>query len=216
MPGTPAGKEVDTYKVGNLVNAVDELTIEGVRPKPEELTASLGRGGGVSITQDDMISLQEHGFYFARDGRLVSNEGELQTRTNDGVTYTLRFGEVVVGQGLAVTAGAGGGAQAGATGENRYLMITASFDPTLFPEPAKPTTMSFKDKPDSALTLDERKQKDVNDAHARWVARVEGGQKRAEELNARFAKWYYVISAESFDNLRLRRADLLRDKPKQG
>jgi hypothetical protein len=25
-----------------------------------------------------------------------------------------------------------------------------------------------------------------------------------------------VISAESFDNLRLRRADLLRDKPKQG
>ena len=216
MPGTPAGKEVDTYKVTSLVSAVDELSIEGVRPKPEGLTASLGRaGGGVSITQDDMISLQEHGFYFARDGRLVSNEGELQTRTSDGVTYTLRFGEVVVGQGLAVTAGASGGAQPGATGENRYLMITTSFDPKLFPEPAKPSTMSFKDKPDSALTLDERKQKDVNDAHARWVARVEGGQKRAEELNARFAKWYYVISAESFDKLRLRRADLVRDKPKQ-
>jgi hypothetical protein len=187
-----------------------------VRPKPEGLTASLGRaGGGVSITQNDMISLQEHGFYFARDGRLVSNEGELQTRTSDGVTYTLRFGEVVFGQGLAVTAGAGG-AQTGATGENRYLMITTSFDPSLFPEPAKPTTMSFQDKPDSVLTLDERKQKDVSAAHARWVARIEGGQKRADELNARFAKWYYVISAESFDNLRLRRADLLRDKPKQG
>jgi hypothetical protein len=217
MAGTPAGKEVDTYKVSNLVRAVDELTIEGVRPKPDGLTVSLGRaGGGVSITQSDMISLQEHGFYFARDGRLVSNEGELQTRTSDGVTYTLRFGEVVFGQGLAVTAGAGGGAQAGETGENRYLMITASFDPSLFPEPAKPTTMSFKDKPDSALTLDERKQKDVNDVHTRWVARIEGGQKRAELLNARFAKWYYVISAESFDTLRLRRADLVRDKPKQG
>jgi hypothetical protein len=217
MTGTPAGKEVDTYKVGNLVRAVDELSIEGVRPKPEGLTASLGRaGGGVSISQSDMISLQDHGFYFARDGRLVSNEGELQTRTSDGVTYTLRFGEVVVGQGLAVTAGAAGGAQEGATGENRYLMITASFDRALFPEPARASNRSFENKPDSLLTLDERKQKDVDAAHARWLARVEAGQKRADELNARFAKWYYVISADSFDSLRLRRTDLLRDKPKPG
>lgn len=217
MPGTPAGKEVDTYKISNLVRAVDELSIEGVREKPEGLTVSLGRAGsGVSITQNEMLSLQDHGFYFARDGRLVSNEGELQTRTADGVTYTLRFGEVVVGQGLAVTAGAAGAAQAGATGENRYLMITASFDPSLFPEPAKASNLSFQSKPDSVLTLEERKQKDVNGAHARWAARVEAGQKRADELNARFAKWYYVISADSFDNLRLRRADLLRDKPKPG
>ncbi len=216
MPGTPKGKEVDTYKVNNLVRAVDELSIEGVRQKPEGLTASLGRAGaGVSISQNDMLSLQDHGFYFARDGRLVSNEGELQARTADGVTYTLRFGEVVVGQGLAVTAGAGGATPSDATGENRYLMITTSFDRALFPEPAKPSSRSFANKPDSALTLDERKQKDVDSAHARWLARVEAGQKRADDLNARFAKWYYVISSESFDNLRLKRADLVRDKPKQ-
>ncbi|HXV15108.1 MAG TPA: hypothetical protein VEC56_12950, partial [Candidatus Krumholzibacteria bacterium] len=73
-----------------------------------------------------------------------------------------------------------------------------------------------ENKPDSLLTLDERRQKDVDAAHARWLARVEAGQKRAEELNARFAKWYYVISSDSFDSLRLRRTDLLRDKPKQG
>ncbi|MCI0451097.1 MAG: DUF4340 domain-containing protein [Candidatus Latescibacteria bacterium] len=217
MTKTPAGKEIDTYKVGNLVNAIDQLSIEGVRPKPDGLSGSLGRSsGGVSISQSDMISLQDHGFYFARDGRLVSNEGELQTRTSDGVTYTLRFGEVVVGQGLAVTAGAAGGAQEGATGENRYLMITATFDRALFPEPAKASNRSFENKPDSVLTLDERKQKDIDAAHARWLARVEGGQKRADELNARFAKWYYVISSDSYDNLRLRRADLVRDKPKQG
>lgn len=216
MSRTPAGKEVDTYKINNLLKAVDELAIEGVRPKPDGLTASLGRSsGGVSISQSDMISLQDHGFYFARDGRLVSNEGELQTRTSDGVTYTLRFGEVVVGQGLAVSAGAGGSAAPGATGENRYLMITASFDRALFPEPARASNRSFEGKADSLLTLDERKQKDIDAAHVRWLARVEGGQRRADELNARFAKWYYVISSESFDNLRLKRADLVRDKPKQ-
>ena len=201
--------------MNNLVRAIDELSIEGVRPKPDGLTASLSRGAGVSITQSDMLSLQDHGFYFSRDGRLVSNEGELQTRTADGVMYTLRFGEIATGQGLAMTAGVSGAAPSDATGENRYLMITASFDPTLFPEPAKASNRSFENKPDSVLTLDQRKQKDVDTAHARWFARLQAGQKRADDLNARFAKWYYVISSESFDNLHLKRKDLLRDKAKQ-
>jgi hypothetical protein len=181
MAGTPAGKELDTYKFNNLVGAIDGLTIEGVRPKPEGLSASLSRiSGGISITQEDMVSLQNHGFYFARDGRLVSNEGELQASTADGVVYTLRFGEVAFGQGLAVSAGDSAAvAGSGMTGENRYLMITVSLDP------------------------------EVTDA-----AKLEAARKRVDDLNARFAKWYYVISAESFDNLHLRRRDLLRDKPK--
>jgi hypothetical protein len=54
MSGVPAGKEVDTYKMNNLIQAVDALTIEGVRPKPEGLTASLQRAsGGIRITQSD-------------------------------------------------------------------------------------------------------------------------------------------------------------------
>jgi len=31
-------------------------------------------------------------------------------------------------------------------------------------------------------------------------------------LNARFADWYYVISAASFDKVHLRRKDLVRKK----
>jgi hypothetical protein len=63
MAGLPAGKDVDTYKMNNLVQAVDELSIEGVRPKPDGLTASLQRAsGGISITREDMESLQSHGF----------------------------------------------------------------------------------------------------------------------------------------------------------
>lgn len=212
MARVPAGKETDTYKVNNLIRTIDELSIEDVRPKPEGLTASLSRaGGGVSITQSDMMSLQGHGFYFARDGRLVSNEGEVLARTVDGVTYTLRFGEVAVGTG---TAAADAAAEAPA-GENRYLMISASFDPALFPEPAKPSSRSFEGKADSLLTQEERRQKDVQAEHDRWQNRVAAGQKRADELNARFAQWYYVISGASFDALHLKRADLVRDKPKQ-
>jgi hypothetical protein len=183
MAGMPGGKEVDTYKMTNLIRAVDELSIEGVRPKPEGLTASLQRAaGGIRITEGDMISLQQHGYYFARDGRLVSNEGELQVHTKDGVMYTLRFGEVAFGQGLALTAGDSLNARApgqASGGENRYLMISASVDPKLA------------------------------DAKA-----LEAARKRVDDLNGRFAKWYYVISAESFDSVHLKRKDLLRDKPK--
>ena len=182
MAGLPAGKEVDTYKMNNLVSAVDQLSIEGVRPKPDGLTASLTRAtGGISITQSDLMSLQDHGFYFARDGRLVSNEGELQVHTKDGVLYTLRFGEVAFGQGTAVSAGDSTEThKPGQTGENRYLMITTAVDPEL------------------------------KDAKA-----IDAARKRVDDLNGRFAHWYYVISANSFDSIHLKRKDLLRDKPKQ-
>lgn len=212
MAGVPAGKELDQYKVGSLLKAVDELAIEGVRPKPEGVTASLSRSG-VSITQADMVSLQNHGFYFARDGRLVSNEGELQARATDGVAYTIRFGEVAFGDGLAVSAGSETPGE-GAAGENRYLMITASFDPSRFPEPANATSLSFQAKPDSTLNTEERRQKGIQDEHDRWSRKIEAGRKRVDVLNARFAKWYYVISADSYDGLRLRRKDLMKDKPK--
>lgn len=183
MAGLPAGKDVDTYKMNNLVQAVDGLSIEGVRPKPDGLTASLSRAsGGISITQSDLVSLQSHGYYFSRDGRLVSNEGELQVHTKDGVMYTLRFGEVAFGQGTALTAGDSVETRTpGQTGENRYLMISASLDP--------------------ALT---------------GAKQIEAAKRRVDDLNGRFAKWYYVISGDSFDSVHLRRKDLLKDKPKTG
>jgi hypothetical protein len=81
------------------------------------------------ITIEDMYSLRDKGYYFARDGRLLSNEGELQALTSDGVLYTLRFGEVVYGKGEAVSAGVDSiNAGAQGPGENRYLFITTEVD----------------------------------------------------------------------------------------
>ncbi len=41
---------------------------------------------------------------------------------------------------------------------------------------------------------------------------MEDGRKKVEELNARFADWYYVISAGSFEKLHLSRKDLVVKK----
>ncbi|MBT4864454.1 MAG: hypothetical protein HON53_04930, partial [Planctomycetaceae bacterium] len=47
---------------------------------------------------------------------------------------------------------------------------------------------------------------------AAYEKKVEEGQKQVNQLNDRFEAWYYVISAESFETLRMSRADLVKDK----
>jgi len=217
MVSAPEDQELDTYKVTSLVQAVDELAIEGVRPKPAGLSAMLSATEGqMQITQQDMLSLQSKGFYFTREGQLVSNEGEVQVHTQEGVVYTLRFGEVVVGSGVAVSAGIEADDSGGtAAGENRYVMITTSFDPSQFAEPALPLNRGFVSKPDSLWTEDDYTNKGMQAEWDRWKQTVDSGRQRSSELNRRFSLWYYVISSESFDKLHLRRSDLLRDKAQE-
>jgi hypothetical protein len=214
--GLSDDQQVDKYKMGNLLKALDELTIVGVRTKPEGLTASLQKAGeNLTINTSDLLALQSKGYFFASDGRLLSNEGELQARTSQGVIYTLRFGEIVYGSGMAVSAGSGGSESGqGQPGENRYLFITTEFTALNFPEPAKPANTDFLDKPDSLWTSEDHQMKSIQLAHDEWKNKIEGGRALSDELNARFARWYYVISSESFDKLRLKRSDLVKDKPK--
>lgn len=49
---------------------------------------------------------------------------------------------------------------------------------------------------------------------AAFEAKIESGKQKVKELNDRFADWYYVISNDSFDKLRLSRADLVKKKEK--
>ncbi|MCX7422224.1 MAG: DUF4340 domain-containing protein [Planctomycetia bacterium] len=45
-------------------------------------------------------------------------------------------------------------------------------------------------------------------------SKIETGTQKVKELNDRFADWYYVISNDSFDKLRLNRASLIKVKEK--
>jgi hypothetical protein len=212
-------QEVDKTKMNDLLTAVDQLSIVGVRPKPAGLSNELTKmSDGVSLTNEDILSLQSKGFYFTRNGQLLSNEGELQARTKDGVIYTLRFGEIVYGTGLEVTAGISDDDKTGTedndTGENRYLFITTEFDSSEFSEPEQPKNTDFQTKADSLWTDADRKNKDLFDKHEAWKKKIEKGRKLSDDLNARFANWYFVISASSFDKIHLKRSDLLKKKEK--
>ena len=208
--GMGAGQEVDSTKMNDLLREVDDLKIVGVRPKPEGIDNRLS---GLTVSRQDVLSLQSRGYYMTRTGDLLSNEGELQVRTSEGVYYTLRFGEILYGSGEAISAGAEStGDEESGPGENRYLFITADFDASTLPEPPGPANRDFEDKESDDLTDDDKENKDLADAHKSWEDKVEKGQETAEELSERFAPWYYVISADSFDKMHLDRGDLLKEK----
>ena len=209
----PAGKEVDYVQMNLLVGGLMGLRIVGVRPKPEGLSGNLRQAFEArTITNADLQTMQARGFYPTQAGEMLSNEGELKVRTDLGVLYTLRFGEILYGSGNAVSIGdetsddeeAGGG-------ENRYVLINAEFDPEALPEPERPANRDFENKAESQWTDADRENRGRADLHAQWERRTADGRARAEELATRFASWYYVISAGSYNRVHKTRDELLKD-----
>ena len=187
----PTGQEVDFVQVNLLVGAIIEMKISGVRPKPPGMTGNLREAFEAGqINQADLTTLQSRGFIPTPDGGLLSNEGEVLVGTNEGVRYTFRFGEVVYGQGDAVLLGdATSDDQASGAGENRYVFITAEFDQALLGDPPASDA----------------------DARASWDRRVGEGQRKADRLATRFASWYYVVAATSYEQIHKPRRDFLTE-----
>ena len=208
-----SSQELETYKMNELVKTVDELSIVGIRPKPEGLSKSLKHSEeGTRLTQSDLMSLQNKGFFFTRKGSLLSNEGELEVETSDGVTYTLRFGEIVYGSGEAITAGSeASDDKDSGPGENRYLFLTTSYQASSS-GPTEPRNTDFLNKAESEWSDADRTNSELKNKHDEWKKKQDSAKERSERLNTRFADWYYVISDDSFDKIHLGRSDLIKKK----
>ncbi len=169
---TPEGQELNPTKVKQIISAADRLQIVGVRPQPEKLTA---------------IDLLSKGFFVGGEPqRLFGNEGEVRLFCNDGVVYSLYFGEVTYATGVDLTAGGVGEKPEGETSEgaqaNRFMFVDIGYDPARDTSAAEPP--------------------------------VEGGEPRgkarAEALSLRFNRWYYVIPDSSFTQLHKQSSDFWR------
>lgn len=141
VEGLAADQVPNEEKLREITESLGQVKIVGVRRKPKGLDARLqGR-----LRDEDLFSLQQKGFFLVGDGSLRSNEGDLLFETKAGVRYTLRFGEIVYGEGDAVTSGEGEAKpeqpKEGETGpkpmagNNRYLMVSAEFDESLLTRP---------------------------------------------------------------------------------
>ncbi len=234
----PEGKEANAEALTALGNALGDLKIVGIRPKPEGLMADLleGKNEFKRMDQQSALSMIGKGFYPTKDG-LYSNKGEVLVTTDEGITYSLRYGEVLFASGDELTAGKAKkdpvekkddkpepkeptkGAEG--TSEGRYLLVTTGFDPSLLPPP-KPSgnpddkfpADSFLDEPGATPTVKE------NDAERLKASRIKedrdrqvaDGAKKGKELSDRFAAWYYVTPGDSYRTIVADRATLIRDK----
>ncbi|MFK7959493.1 MAG: DUF4340 domain-containing protein [Phycisphaerales bacterium] len=237
-PAPSAGDVVDAARVQAMLDALAGLEITGVRPKPAALIEGL-RTGELRLGVQEQASLQSKGYFLSSGRGLLSNEGEVTLGTADGVRFALRFGEVLTGSGLEVSAGVAAAdeadeadADASSAGDdsgtedgddptapraitvddgslNRYLFITAEFDPSLLgPRPevdaaAGNVSNASDDGGEAGVAGNEAEPgAAVRAAAEAWDRQRARGEAEAARLNARFADWYYVISAEDFSTVR--------------
>jgi Domain of unknown function (DUF4340) len=232
VEGTPPGKEPNTETLLALSNALGDVKIAGIRPKPEGLTADLKQAPGdlQPKTEEAMLSLVRKGFYPTRSG-MLSNKGEVTIATDEGVIYTLRYGEVVFASGNELSAGTEPSKSAKAlekatkgnegTSEGRFLFVTAAFEPSLLPPPRSASADDDK-FPDDPFAYAEGDKKLVGESQAAKEKaeklekerdlQIAEGQKRAKELSDRFAAWYYLTPGDSYRTIVQDRANLIRDK----
>ena len=136
-------EEPNEEKLREIGDTLGQIKIVGVRQKPEGLTAALEQATG----RDRQILsrlLRPLGFFLQPNGKMYSNEGDLLFETKKGVRYTLRFGELVPGEGEELTAGTPSSkpgdkpkdGEAAKAGNNRFLMVTTEFVEDLVTKPA--------------------------------------------------------------------------------
>jgi hypothetical protein len=225
--GVPAGKELNSEKISAMTTALADLKIVGVRPKPEGLSQDLKLKTSNDVkptTTAELQSLVSKGFYPTKDG-LYSNQGDVIVSTDEGAVYTLRYGEVVFGSGEAIEAGTKDEGKEAAkksegTTENRFLMVTVAFDPSLLPVPEKPKEPPvipddpFQKAPDDPKRIAEEKaaKEKADREKADRDKQIAEAEKKVKALADRFADWYYVTPGDSFRSIELDRAALVKDK----
>ena len=173
---------------GRLVRPpfVQYVRFTDVQKKSSAAAAALRGLPREDNTTNELDSLQDYGF--AKSGftnKLEFNAvgGQTIVRTQDSVSVSIYFGSLVENS------------TGGDFSLNYNVMLYASVDESLIPEPEKPATSDVASKAESdekAYLKAVKKRNEVLDA----------ARRRASELNTSFAKWYYVVPEEVINGLR--------------
>ena len=172
--------------------------------------------------------------------RLVGKEGQLEVTTADGITYDLFFGEQFSGSLFEIEFGTSehtsapeplvedqAKAESAETDEaadktedeksssqqtGRYVFITARLNEEILGPPPTAPEQPATDASEEEKRASEEAQKSFNEEQSAYAKRLADAEQRVEELNERFGSWFYVLSTDNFENLRLTRNDLVAPK----
>ncbi|HLY72625.1 MAG TPA: DUF4340 domain-containing protein [Planctomycetota bacterium] len=234
-------EETNTETMTSITSTLTGLKLTGVRRKPDLVAQANDLRNLGKLPREALIAvaraLSGKGFFvFSEDKNrygMISSEGEMQVSCDDGVIYTLRFGDVLIGSGDEISAGLpdDGGKdnkdpkkdekkkdEKKGGSENRYLMVSVAYDESLVgPAPVEPKAYVADPakKPEEQKADEEKAKHDKEDYESKkkdWEKKKTDGKKRAADLSTRFAPWYYVISADAFSKLRVERSSLVKAK----
>ncbi|MEM7155099.1 MAG: DUF4340 domain-containing protein [Myxococcota bacterium] len=214
----PEGKVLDSTKLRQVLTAMANLKIVGVRPRPQ-VQGLLQQ----QIARQDMA---RKGFFVATgpsgEQAIFGNEGKLSAATDDGVEYTLYFGEVTYETGIDLTAGAPTGSPDDDKGvveegveeqgkdeeaddkkvASRYMFVDVGYNPAMDTRLAGLTDPAGEGE-GASEPIDAEGDK----------AKMAESQEKAGKLQARFNQWFYVISDSSFTQMHKERDELFKDAP---
>ena len=219
-------EELDQETLNELKTALGEIKIVDVRTKPKGVSSSLTAGetsNDASVRQD----LMRIGVFPVAGGDMKSANGEVRIGLKTGVEYVLRFGHVT---GLEEDAEEGK--------LNRILFLMAQLNENLLEQPVLeelPELPAGTDGPatgdqaeadaeseakdgvdeDEALAqikkererIQQENQKKLDD----YNDKLEKAKIEVLETNARFAKWYYVISEDVYKKIRPGYGDIVTE-----
>lgn len=211
------GETLDEEKLDQIRNALNDLKIIDVQKKPDSLAKALRENASVRELLKEPVLLQT-GFFPAqvnrKDGtsllKLISSQGGINIRMKDGVVYQLNFGENAGTQSTASTDDT-----ESMIGLNRYLLITAEFDPTLLEQPdiqPLPEVPAEGDPGEIEKITAERESIERNNQRQQEIfnEKTAEGQKKVDSLNTKFADWFYIISEDVFKKIHLTGEDLIK------
>lgn len=142
-------KTVNSTKLNEMKNALDDLKFVNVLRKPEGISADLKADKDFTSDSDARRQLISKGFYPVQLGvdgptEILSANGELNATLKSGVKYILRFGNIAgVAQGddsadedeESKDAENSEEKEESSGGVNRYLMVSTVVDQSMFPAP---------------------------------------------------------------------------------
>ncbi len=132
-------EQLNTTRLNDLKNALDDLKIADVVRKPKGMSENLRADKELVSDNEAVASLAQRGFYPASGSggqvEILSANGEMTVGLKDGVKYVLRFGNV---SGLTEEGDEEpeeGEEDQSSDGLNRYLLVTTLVDESKFPPP---------------------------------------------------------------------------------
>ena len=164
------GETARQFIPGALAKALEDLSIQNVKPRKVQFT-----GDRFLPTQETITSDAENGFFHnVEQGDVAAVRGEYRFSTNDGLRYTIHFGDAnsqatLDGSSVATTGDVALETEATAVGDvnntmQRTVLVAVSFDPSLLgPAPVAPQRPAATDTAGNSEAVSETPERE-NDA----------------------------------------------------